>query len=168
MERVKPMLQEYKRILAPVDGSDEAEIALKKATQIAIRNHATLDVLDVLDTRQFVGAYGGMLTSDVIYQITEDTQDYLSGLQEELIKAGLPKEQIKIHIRFGDPKTIISLDFLKDYHDDLIILGSTGLNAVERLLVGSVSSYVTRNALTDVIVVRTDLNNQAIKKNNKK
>lgn len=162
------MLQEYKRILAPVDGSDEAEIALKKATQVAMRNNATLDVLDVLDTRQFVGAYGGMLTSDVIYQITEDTENYLSGLQQEIIKSGLPQDQVKIHIRFGDPKTVIAFDFLKDYHDDLIILGSTGLNAMERILVGSVSSYVTRNALTDVIVVRTDLNNQAIAKSNNK
>lgn len=162
------MLQEYKRILAPVDGSDEAEIALKKATQVAMRNNATLDVLDVLDTRQFVGAYGGMLTSDVIYQITEDTENYLSGLQEEIIKTGLPQDQVKIHIRFGDPKTVIAFDFLKDYHDDLIILGSTGLNTMERILVGSVSSYVTRNALTDVIVVRTDLNNQAIAKSNNK
>lgn len=162
------MLQEYKRILAPVDGSDEAEIALKKATQVAMRNNATLDVLDVLDTRQFVGAYGGMLTSDVIYQITEDTENYLSSLQEEIIKTGLPQDQVKIHIRFGDPKTVIAFDFLKDYHDDLIILGSTGLNAMERILVGSVSSYVTRNALTDVIVVRTDLNNQTIAKSNNK
>ena len=162
------MLQEYKRILAPFDGSDEAEIALKKATQVAMRNNATLDVLDVLDTRQFVGAYGGMLTSDVIYQITEDTENYLSGLQQEIIKTGLPQDQVKIHIRFGDPKTVIAFDFLKDYHDDLIILGSTGLNAMERILVGSVSSYVTRNALTDVIVVRTDLNNQAIAKSNNK
>ena len=162
------MLQEYKRILAPVDGSDEAEIALKKATQVAMRNNATLDVLDVLDTRQFVGAYGGMLTSDVIYQITEDTENYLSGLQQEIIKTGLPQDQVKIHIRFGDPKTVIAFDFLKDYHDDLIILGSTGLNAMERILVGSVSSYVTRNALTDVIVVRTDLKNQAIAKSNNK
>lgn len=162
------MLQEYKRILAPVDGSDEAEIALKKATQVAMRNNATLDVLDVLDTRQFVGAYGGMLTSDVIYQITEDTENYLSGLQEEIIKTGLPQDQVKIHIRFGDPKTVIAFDFLKDYHDDLIILGSTGLTAMERILVGSVSSYVTRNALTDVIVVRTNLNNQAIAKSNNK
>lgn len=162
------MLQEYKRILAPVDGSDEAEIALKKATQVAMRNNATLDVLDVLDTRQFVGAYGGMLTSDVIYQITEDTENYLSGLQEEIIKTGLPQDQVKIHIRFGDPKTVIAFDFLKDYHDDLIILGSTGLTAMERILVGSVSSYVIRNALTDVIVVRTNLNNQAIAKSNNK
>ena len=36
-------MQEYRKILVPVDGSKEAEWALKKATQVAIRNHATID-----------------------------------------------------------------------------------------------------------------------------
>lgn len=158
-------MQEYRKILVPVDGSKEAELALKKATQVAIRNHATIDVLNVLDTRQFVGAYGGMLTSDVIYQITADSENYLNELKDQMLATGLAAEQIKIHIRFGDPKTVIAFDFLKDYAEDLIIIGSTGLNAVERLLVGSVSSYVTRNALTDVIVVRTDLDNHSLPAN---
>ena len=158
-------MQEYRKILVPVDGSKEAELALKKATQVAIRNHATIDVLNVLDTRQFVGAYGGMLTSDVIYQITADSENYLNELKDQMLATGLAAEQIKIHIRFGDPKTVIAFDFLKDYAEDLIIIGSTGLNEVERLWVGSVSSYVTRNALTDVIVVRTDLDNHPLPAN---
>ena len=158
-------MQEYRKILVPVDGSKEAELALKKATQVAIRNHATIDVLNVLDTRQFVGAYGGMLTSDVIYQITADSENYLNEQKDQMLAIGVAAEQIKIHIRFGDPKTVIAFDFLKDYAEDLIIIGSTGLNAVERLLVGSVSSYVTRNALTDVIVVRTDLDNHPLPAN---
>ncbi|UQS83081.1 universal stress protein [Bombilactobacillus thymidiniphilus] len=155
-------MKEYRRILIPVDGSKESEVSLKKATQVAIRNQADVDVLNVLDTRQFVGAYGGMLTGDIIYEITEDTQNYLQQLQEQMIADGLDADKINIHVRFGDPKTIISFDFLKDHHDDLIIIGATGLNAVERLLVGSVSSYVTRNAPVDVIVVKTDLDNKTI------
>ena len=37
------------------------------------------------------------------------------------------------------------------------MMGATGLNAVERLFIGSVSEYVIRNASCDVLVVRTDL-----------
>jgi len=37
------------------------------------------------------------------------------------------------------------------------------LKAVERLLIGSVTEYVTRTAVCDVIVVRTDLDNQPAK-----
>ncbi|KAB5915090.1 universal stress protein, partial [Bifidobacterium adolescentis] len=47
-----------------------------------------------------------------------------------------------------------------DNHVDLIMLGATGLNAVERLFIGSVSEYVIRNATCDVLVVRTDLENK--------
>ncbi len=39
------------------------------------------------------------------------------------------------------------------------MIGATGLNAVERLLIGSVTEYVTRTATCDVLVVRTSLEN---------
>ena len=40
------------------------------------------------------------------------------------------------------------------------MIGATGLNAVERLFIGSVTEYVTRTADYDVLVVRTDLDNK--------
>ncbi len=43
------------------------------------------------------------------------------------------------------------------------MIGATGLNAVERLLIGSVTEYVTRTAVCDVLVVRTDLENKPAK-----
>ena len=59
--------QEYKRILVPMDGSPEAELAFTKAKRVAQTNHAHLDILTILDTKQFVGNYGGGLTGDAIY-----------------------------------------------------------------------------------------------------
>ncbi|MCT7727704.1 MAG: universal stress protein, partial [Lactobacillus iners] len=47
---------------------------------------------------------------------------------------------------------------------DLVVMGATGMNAVERMLMGSVTEYVNRNALADVLIVKTDLNNEKIKK----
>ncbi|MFP9068907.1 universal stress protein, partial [Enterococcus faecalis] len=60
----------------------------------------------------------------------------------------------------GSPKQIIAREIPEDNQVDLIMLGATGLNAVERLFIGSVSEYVIRNAACDVLVVRTDLENQ--------
>ena len=37
---------------------------------------------------------------------------------------------------------------------DLIMIGATGLNAIERLLIGSVTEYVTRTANVDTLIVR--------------
>ena len=46
MELIK---QEYRNILVPVDGSKTAEKALERATEIALRNKAHLDILNVID-----------------------------------------------------------------------------------------------------------------------
>ncbi|MFD1411705.1 universal stress protein [Lapidilactobacillus gannanensis] len=151
--------QEYHNILVPVDGSPEAELAFDKAKRIAQTNGAHLDLLTVLDTKQFVGNYGGSLTGDAIYQISEDAQNYLENLKAAAIeKSGL--KDIDIHIRFGNPKVVIARDFPRDHHNDMIMIGATGLNAVERVLVGSVTEYVNRHAPCDVLIVRTDLDNK--------
>jgi len=102
------------------------------------------------------------LNGDVIYQLSEDAQKYLNELKDGAIKDGLKEEDIDIHVRFGEPKTVISQEFVEEYKNDLIMIGSTGMNAVTRILVGSVSEYVTRNARTDVIIVRTDTDNQRL------
>ena len=156
------MEQDYKRILVPVDGSNEAEMAFKKAVTVAKMNGGHIDVLTVLDTKQSIGLHGGMLNGDVIYQLSEDAQKYLNELKEGAVKDGFKEDDIDIHVRFGEPKTVISQEFIEEYKNDLIMIGSTGMNAVTRLLVGSVSEYVTRNARTDVIIVRTDIDNKKL------
>ncbi|MBA1394281.1 universal stress protein, partial [Lactobacillus sp. XV13L] len=45
----------------------------------------------------------------------------------------------------------------------LIIMGATGLNAVERMLMGSVTEYVNQHALADVLIIRTDIDNKPLK-----
>ncbi|WP_129045637.1 universal stress protein [Companilactobacillus metriopterae] len=155
------MEQEYKKILVPVDGSKESEMAFNKAVNVTKLNKSHLDVLTVLDTKQFIGLHGGMLNGDVIYQLSEDAQKYLVELKERAVKeSGISENDIDIHVRFGEPKTVISDEFVTEYGNDLIMIGSTGMNAVARLLVGSVSEYVTRNAKTDVMIVRTDNDNK--------
>ena len=39
------------------------------------------------------------------------------------------------------------MNYLKKYNVDLIMVGQSGLNAVERVVMGSVSSYIIRQAL---------------------
>ncbi|MFD0898017.1 universal stress protein [Loigolactobacillus binensis] len=153
------MLQEYRNILVPVDGSTEAELALAKAVEVAKRNDAHLDVLDVLATQQFEVSYSSFVDGDVIYKMSEDVKVYLNKLVAQIAKeTGF--NNLDIHIRFGNPKTVIARDFPQEHKNDLIMIGATGLNAVERMLIGSVAAYVNRSAVTDVLVVKTDRNNQ--------
>lgn len=155
------MLQEYHNILVPVDGSKEAELALQKAVDVAKRNGAHLDVLDVLATQQFEVSYSSFVDGDVIYKMSEDVKTYLDHLVKE-IREQQNFTDVAIHIRFGNPKTVIARDFPEEHGNDLIMIGATGLNAVERMLVGSVASYVNRTAVTDVLVVKTNLKNEQL------
>lgn len=146
--------QQYKNILVPVDGSEIAEKSLEKAIEVAKRNKAHLDILNVIDLKQFSVSFAGMVDAngDVVYQTFEDVDEYLKELQAGVKKRGL--EDVSVHVRFGSPRTIISKEFPADHNTDLIVMGPTGLNPVERVLVGAVTDYVIRAASCDVMIAR--------------
>ncbi|KRN20055.1 hypothetical protein IV79_GL000719 [Pediococcus claussenii] len=152
---VDSMLQQYKNILAPVDGSKATETVLDRAIEVAKRNDTHLDILNVLEVNQFSDTYGGAVSGDVIYKLSEDVQDRLEKLKKRAEDAGV--KDVSVHIRFGNPKPVIAKEFPTDHHNELIMIGSTGLNALERFMVGSVATYVTRNAICDVLVVKPDM-----------
>lgn len=60
-------------------------------------------------------------------------------------------------IEYGSPKTVITKELANVTEADLIICGATGLNAVERFFIGSVSKGIVRSASCDVLVVRTPI-----------
>jgi nucleotide-binding universal stress UspA family protein len=155
MKEVVTMLQNYRDILAPVDGSKNAEKALQEAVLIAQRNGARLEILNVIDIRNFTNAFGSMMdmNGDLVYATFNSVEEYLKKLKKEIaVKSAF--KAVRIHARFGSPRVVIASDFLKDYPIDLIVMGKTGSNPVERFLMGSVSDYVVRNARCDVIIVR--------------
>lgn len=152
------MLQQYKKIQVAIDGSAESELAFKKAVAVAKRNQAELLLVHVIDTRAFqnVSSFDSAMVEEVSSTAKTSMEKYVQTAKDE----GL--EHVTYFIEYGSPKTILGREFPKREKVDLIMIGATGLNAVERLLLGSVTEFVTRNATCDVLVVRTDLNNQPL------
>ncbi|CAM2845016.1 universal stress protein [Fructilactobacillus fructivorans] len=146
------MAKNYKRILAPVDGAEDTMPVMSRAITMAKQNDSHLDILNVIEVNQFNRSYGDAITADAVYQLTDKTKKILETLKQQATDAGV--SDVSIHMRFGNPKKVIAKEFPSDHHDDLIIIGATGLSAVERLMVGSVTSYVTRAAKQDVLVVK--------------
>lgn len=153
------MLQQYQRIMVAVDGSDESELAFKKAVNVAQRNHSALFLVHVIDTRSFqtVSSFDGMLAEQATEMAKQTLQDYENYAKKNQVT------EVKTIIEYGSPKPIIAKQLPEEHKIDLIMLGATGLNAVERLFIGSVSEYVIRHAPCDVLVVRTDLGNHVPK-----
>ena len=129
------MLQKYGNILVAIDGSREAELAFEKGVNVALRNKSRLTIAHVIDTRALQSVS------------TFDAEVY-----EEASEAGVG--DVVTVVELGNPKTLLATEIPDEQKVDLIMVGATGLNAFERLLVGSSSEYILRHAKVDLLVVR--------------
>lgn len=151
------MAQEYKRVLVAIDGSKGADAALRTAIEVTKRNdHTHLDVLRVLDLNSLeYGGAGIALDGQKIYEIEQANEGYMLKLKDKIVaEYNLDANRVSVHLRFGNPKAVITQDFQPEYGNDLIVVGSTGKNFVQRMIVGSVASYVIRTAKCDVLMAK--------------
>ena len=84
---------------------------------------------------------------DLYRQVTQKIKPYLEQAQEQ-------KVEVVGKVLIGNVKTILAKEFPQEQQIDLIILGNTGINAVEKMVQGSHSDYVIRHASCDVLVVK--------------
>ena len=89
--------------------------------------------------------------------VHKHSEELLNGYKKQAEEAGIAN--VNLVIEYGSPKNIITKELSTVVDADLIICGATGLNAVERFLIGSVSEAIVRSAKCDVLVIRTPENN---------
>ncbi|MBY0122077.1 universal stress protein [Bacillus sp. S/N-304-OC-R1] len=141
----------YRNIVVAVDGSEEAEWAFKKGIEITKRNNADLHIVHVVELRSY--------PSDAA-SIKGRAEKYGTELLEKYKKMAMEQgiQNVDMVLEFGSPKVTITKKVAPKIKADLIVCGATGLYAVERLFIGSVSENITRSANCDVLVVRTQKN----------
>jgi nucleotide-binding universal stress UspA family protein len=141
---------EYKNILVAIDGSKEADWAFKKAVNIAKNNNAKLLLVHVFDERKFTTYeyYDKTLTDREERFAFEMLENY----KTDAVNAGV--SDVEYLVEYGSPKVMIPKDIANQNNIDLIICGASGLNAVERFFLGSVSANIARYASCDVLIVR--------------
>lgn len=152
------MTENKRQILVAVDGSPQAQRAFVKGVQVARQNHGQLHLLSVLDIWNRDYHYDFQQQTqrdDFTTQLVQKTEKQLQQFQADAHDLGLA--DCVYHIRFGNPRTVIAHDFVRDHQIDLILLGATGKGAVTRMLIGSTANYVTRVAPCDVLVVHAAL-----------
>ena len=120
------MVLKYNQIIVAVDGSKESNWAFKKAMGIAQRNNATLNLVNIIDTRSYaaVEAYDRSIAE----RAQKFAEELLNEYKQEAEAAGL--KNVNVIVEYGSPKTMISRDLSKKLVADLIICGATGLNKV--------------------------------------
>ncbi|ABJ57496.1 universal stress protein [Oenococcus oeni] len=142
----------YKTILIATDGSKEAGDAFKKAvTMAAVHGKETkLVIAHVIDTPSLQSM--GTFDEKFLEKLTNESLDSLEKLKKQAIESGV--KNVKTHVEYGSPRQLIAYKLPEKFKADLLIVGATGLNNIEKLLIGSVTSFVVRNAKIDVLITK--------------
>ncbi|MDZ7701105.1 MAG: universal stress protein [Halobacteriales archaeon] len=128
------------RLLAPIDGSENAERALRFAADLARRYEARLDVVHLTDVE------------------TESTRALLEEADDILEEAGLPGEaavkyDLRLTFKSSDRVGKGILDLVEEHGYDHVVMGHHGTGAVGRLLLGSATETVIRDDSVAVTVI---------------
>ncbi len=140
------------RVIIAIDGSPTTESTLGMARELLTGKGATITVLHVIPQHTVFGRVSaGPAESYNLPEVRAASetlvQESASALQEGGLGAG-----IQTRVAEGDPAELI-LTIAEEQDADLIILGSHGLGAARRFLVGSVSTRVATHAQCAVLVV---------------
>jgi nucleotide-binding universal stress UspA family protein len=103
-------------------------------------------VISVAETLPRVGRMGATVIPEFDLERKRDLSEAMGILQ----KRGVEANAVMLH---GEPATLI-IDEAEKENADLIVMGTRGLSAGKRWLLGSVSTHVMHHAPCNVLVVR--------------
>lgn len=143
-------MENYQRILVAVDGSDQADRAFQKALELAGKYEAALGIASVVDLRSFSPniSYDGSLEE----RAKEKARSRVAGYRDRAEAANV--KEIVTYVESGNPKTILAKEILEEFEADLIVAGATGLNKVEKIVLGSISTYILAHSGVDTLIAR--------------
>lgn len=144
MERTN--MANYLKIAVAIDFSEQSLKALDRANQLAKEHNAILQLVNVIDTKSF----GAVSAYDLKYaeELKKENILKMEKLEKEALQTGV--KEVESIVETGSPKGILT----QLPQVDLIVCGATGLNRMEKMMLGSVAEKVVRHALCDVLIVR--------------
>jgi nucleotide-binding universal stress UspA family protein len=142
------------RVLVAVDGSEGSDRAVAAAASRMWPKGTRIRVLAALDGVGLLDALGALRKSRVAGGSGTPGKDWVERKSDAAVSrlaAAGHKAEPKVLV--GDPRIVI-LREAREWEADCIFLGSRGLDAVERFVLGSVSSSVATHAPCTVEIVR--------------
>ncbi len=141
----------YKKILAPLDGSELAERALEHVRTVTKGRRAPKVIL--LQVIPFPAHPAHTLSDELIRSESEkaeaNARDYLAKVADSLRADGIAVDTAIVR---GGPAEEI-LDYAKENKVDLIVMSTHGRSGVSRWVFGSVAERVLRHSATPVLIV---------------
>jgi nucleotide-binding universal stress UspA family protein len=139
----------YDAVLVPTDGSDAASAGVTHGLDLAANFDAVVHALYVVpesERTSIVGGAGGPGEEDVATAAERAVETVAAAADDRGLDA-------VTEIRNGTPHREI-LDYASAEDADLVVMATHGRSGVSRLLSGSVTERVVRNADRPVLVAR--------------
>ncbi|HJJ96379.1 MAG TPA: universal stress protein [Methanocorpusculum sp.] len=136
----------FSRILVALDGSEISRIAYSRALEFAREDNAELHAITVVNSSH-------IWKDDSPANQTRtgtDAKMLLDELENTAKEAGV---SFTPHLVSGHPGDRI-VSTADEIDADLIVVGSLGKSHLDRLLLGSVSAYVTQYSMRNIMVIR--------------
>lgn len=140
---------QVRQVLLATDLSSASVAATWEAIAIARRTGARLIVLSVVDPRALRLPGGRFLR-----RIDQERAHVEAGVQDIVAQARRAGAQATFMVWQGDPSDAI-LEAAEAEDVDLVVMGSHGRGRLGRLLLGSTSSRVSREARRNVLVIQS-------------
>jgi nucleotide-binding universal stress UspA family protein len=143
----------FHNILVAIDGSPDADEALKQAIDLAESEHARLTLFSSLVTppaAAYIGAGGGMAAT-IAADAEAETESILRSAVEMI-----PNHVSVSSVLSSAPVRPALIHQIKDGAHDLVVMGSRGRGALGSVLLGSVSHYVLHHSPAPVLIVHSD------------
>lgn len=144
---------EFRRIAVAVDGSAHAGEALDVAIDLTRRYQAQLTVIAIAPLQPVYVAGNEPFVAPTVP--VSDLPRYQKIVEEAVQLAEKAGVTAVTGICEDGAITDELLSFLDKHPTDLLVIGSRGLSAARRLLLGSVSTAMVTHAPCPVLVVRT-------------
>lgn len=133
----------YKTILVAIDPETQNLNAYNKALDLATDDSKIIlfSCIEPLDK-------GPVELNTTFYadELYTKTEEVLENLAEKANK------DVDIRIGFGNPKQLL-LNVITDDNVDIVVINHSDKNALERILLGSVTNHIVNHANTDILIV---------------
>lgn len=138
----------YRSILVPTDGSVNSRESVINAVNIAMKNHAPMTAIYVIDPERVSGIAGVTSAKNSGEEIAKEALSFVTELATE---KGVT---VTAKIAYGHAADEI---IAESANHDLVVCGSLGRTNLSRAVMGSVAEKVVRLAHCQVLVCRKNL-----------
>jgi nucleotide-binding universal stress UspA family protein len=146
------------KILLAVDGSAYSDAAVEEIAKRPWPSGSEIKVITAAERPIIVGMEPWAASPEYYEQIETAVREAAKTvIEKSLLKLkGIADKSLKVSSEIiPGPARQVIIDEAEHWNADLIVLGSRGLGAWNRLLLGSVSSAVVHHAKCSVEIVRT-------------